>query len=74
MTVERDGMITCALEEYRECSARFKPVVYWQLCCSKEHSRRRRWLKRKHRIKVALAAIEGNNEHSRNVETSTSQV
>lgn len=48
----------CALEEFGECAVSFIPKVEWQLCCSKDHASRRRWLNRKARIKVALAIMK----------------
>lgn len=48
----------CALSEYGECDLQFEPRTYFQLCCCKRHADRRRWLKRKARIKVALAIME----------------
>ena len=45
----------CALGE---CGITFTPLVYWQICCSKEHAKKLRYLRRQHRIKEALEVAE----------------
>lgn len=45
----------CALPE---CGIEFTPLVYWQICCSKDHAKRLRYLRRQHRIKEALEVAE----------------
>lgn len=45
----------CALGE---CGVTFTPLVYWQICCSKEHAKKLRYLRRQHRIKEALEVAE----------------
>jgi len=41
------------------CCMPFEPNRPWQKTCSKEHSRKLRWERRKERLKVALAIMEG---------------
>lgn len=55
-------MKKCALSEFGECDNQFVPTVYWQKCCTKEHGRRLRWLRRKARITKALNKMEGNGD------------
>jgi len=45
----------CALPE---CGIEFTPLVYWQICCSKDHAKRLRYLRRQHRIKEALEVVD----------------
>lgn len=45
----------CALAE---CGIEFTPLVYWQICCSKDHAKRLRYLRRQHRIKEALEVVD----------------
>jgi len=45
----------CALGE---CGIEFTPLVYWQICCSKEHAKKLRYLRRQHRIKEALEVVD----------------
>lgn len=45
----------CALGE---CGIEFTPSVYWQICCTKEHARRLRYLRRMTRIREALEVAE----------------
>ena len=45
----------CALGE---CGVEFTPLVYWQICCSKDHAKRLRYLRRQHRIREALEVAD----------------
>lgn len=49
----------CALREFGECSKEFEITSKspHQRCCCAQHGTRRRWLKRKLKIKVALEAV-----------------
>jgi len=41
----------CAL---KGCGLVFKPKRSWQVCCSKEHSRKMRYLRRKERLRPTV--------------------
>ena len=53
--VNREVEKKCGLAD---CQKLFIPKVPWQLCCSLEHAKRLRYLRRKHRIMLALEAQE----------------
>ena len=44
----------CAL---KGCGLVFKPKRSWQVCCSKEHSRKMRYLRRKERVEKAMRLV-----------------
>lgn len=45
----------CALPS---CGAPFIKRVYWQVCCSVQHGRQLRYVRRKARVSAALKAVE----------------
>ena len=48
----------CAL---KGCGLVFKPKRSWQVCCSKEHSRKMRYLRRKERVEKAMKLVRVND-------------